>query len=1382
MEAMWLAVRRGITVLLVATFLLSSFSSIDIADSPTTYPYILWQGQLRTLAQGGDISGPQVHDLDRDGTPEIVVSSGDSVYALKPDGHTKWRYTINGTVTGVVARDLNGDGKAEVIAGTEEGALYTLNYDGGQMWTYEAGSAISASPSAADLDSDGKAEVVFGTAAGDVLSLHSDSQVHWKTPVEAAILASPTIGDLTFYDTNPRVVVTTGDRVYQIEGNGQERLNFEIEGGGPSWVALGPMDHDDQREVVVVSSGEMLITYLQERKRVPVNGTIVPPILVDLDGDEAQEVVLGSATGLVSTYDVEGQEGWQTGLGSAITGLSAILAPSLTLLVTTSDGMLTALDASGQETWSMGLGFVPENPPVAVDIDGDLEMEMVLTGSDGIIALVETHRVIEKEWSAPGHDVRNTRSLDGNEDGRFPWRTRWMIDELYNITDTIIADLEADGKKEVITFQGFWTNSSQLDIFESDGKHRGVHHPDGLNGTPLATDVAGDKGADIVTVTKDGVQVMRGDLYEFWNYSMNGSMAIAAADIDGDDKAEVFVGNESGRIGALASASGTEIWTDDVGGKVLWVTAADLGSDGTLEVMFSTDDGIMFVRNATNGDPLWASQMFSDGMRPPVIADLDGDGLTDVTAISLDGTIIGYSGNGTQLWKKTVMGSPMWSLAVDGEDAGHDLVLLTDEANLHIIDGNGGADMAVVEVDEPVYYLPMTAGPITKGQPIAICVPVEDGYRFFNKQGEQVFLYTSCIFPTNSPPMHFGDLEGDGKLEAVASKDIFDYLRVVDLDVGPGATVPWTMTGHDPGRTYNPYSLDGLFLPDLEISTSDITFDPPLVLGPGQHDVDITFRNQGPVESGDFTINVSIGADQITSVDVTSLPPFTEASASFKVDPGEESIMLTVALDLEDTVQEVNEENNIASRHLFVNEPPVADAGPDRKVLLDQPVAFDGTNSTDVDGTIVNYTWDFGDTNTAYGPLVTHTFIYSGSYNVTLTVTDRYGLTSIDNATIRVNYAPTLIEWSPKGDPTINEGDTVDFYVMASDPDGDDITIEWSFEDVKVGEGPTWSYWANYSSAGIRTVKALASDGHMSTEVLWDVKVVESNRLIESALPESPVTISQGRSGTFTVLLSQGAQGALIQWFMDGELVQTGRDSFKIHAGEASQGDYELMVEVKGDNGRDFHVWDITIGPSKDEVKIRWAYPEGTNISTNAGVPVWFGVSVEGGSVQWSLDDATVLGGNGPSYKFDEWGNSSYKVTVTVSSDTASLTQSWTVNVNYPPLAEISASKLNIAKGKKVTFDGTGSHDHEVNGSIATYSWDLGDGTTATGAVVKHAYDKAGTYKVTLTVTDAEGLQGQTSVNIIVKAEPEASPGFEPILVITIMAIVFMIRRRRDRT
>jgi PKD repeat protein len=54
-------------------------------------------------------------------------------------------------------------------------------------------------------------------------------------------------------------------------------------------------------------------------------------------------------------------------------------------------------------------------------------------------------------------------------------------------------------------------------------------------------------------------------------------------------------------------------------------------------------------------------------------------------------------------------------------------------------------------------------------------------------------------------------------------------------------------------------------------------------------------------------------------------------------------------------------------------------------------VFFDGSNSYDLDGNIVTYTWDFKDGNTGYGQIVNHTFNSVGTYNVKLTVTDNSG-------------------------------------------------------------------------------------------------------------------------------------------------------------------------------------------------------------------------------------------------------------------------------------------------------------------------------------------------------------------------------------------------------
>jgi PKD repeat protein len=56
----------------------------------------------------------------------------------------------------------------------------------------------------------------------------------------------------------------------------------------------------------------------------------------------------------------------------------------------------------------------------------------------------------------------------------------------------------------------------------------------------------------------------------------------------------------------------------------------------------------------------------------------------------------------------------------------------------------------------------------------------------------------------------------------------------------------------------------------------------------------------------------------------------------------------------------------------------------------------------------------------------------------------------------------------------------------------------------------------------------------------------------------------------------------------------------------------------------------------------------------------------------------------------------------------------------------------------------------DSGGPIASYSWDFGDGTTATGATATHTWSRNGTPSVTLTVTDNEGLQSSLTQTVTV--------------------------------
>lgn len=96
----------------------------------------------------------------------------------------------------------------------------------------------------------------------------------------------------------------------------------------------------------------------------------------------------------------------------------------------------------------------------------------------------------------------------------------------------------------------------------------------------------------------------------------------------------------------------------------------------------------------------------------------------------------------------------------------------------------------------------------------------------------------------------------------------------------------------------------------------------------------------------------------------------------------------------------------------FNNTPPVGDNNiPGNKPPVAQIAAncdglnctFNGSGSTDVDGSIVDYVWAFGDGNQANGASVTHSFASNGSYQVTLTVTDDGGLSSTKTQDVIVN-------------------------------------------------------------------------------------------------------------------------------------------------------------------------------------------------------------------------------------------------------------------------------------------------------------------------------------------------------------------------------------------
>jgi nucleoid-associated protein YgaU len=100
-------------------------------------------------------------------------------------------------------------------------------------------------------------------------------------------------------------------------------------------------------------------------------------------------------------------------------------------------------------------------------------------------------------------------------------------------------------------------------------------------------------------------------------------------------------------------------------------------------------------------------------------------------------------------------------------------------------------------------------------------------------------------------------------------------------------------------------------------------------------------------------------------------------------------------------------------------------------------------------------------------------------------------------------------------------------------------------------------------------------------------------------------------------------------------------------------------------------------------------------------------------------------------------------------SATQTVQVSQSVSDNQPPKAVIIAPTSGRV-GEALSFSGAGSTD---DGRIVSYVWDFGDGTTGSGEEVTHSYSAAGSYKVTLTVTDDSGLSDTGPPHTILPAE-----------------------------
>ncbi len=121
-------------------------------------------------------------------------------------------------------------------------------------------------------------------------------------------------------------------------------------------------------------------------------------------------------------------------------------------------------------------------------------------------------------------------------------------------------------------------------------------------------------------------------------------------------------------------------------------------------------------------------------------------------------------------------------------------------------------------------------------------------------------------------------------------------------------------------------------------------------------------------------------------------------------------------------------------------------------------VSFNASSSSDSDGNIINYAWDFGDGSNDSGITTIHTYENSGDYTVQLIITDNNSATNSTTNNITVTEAPNQ---PPTASFTANPTSGIAPLEVAfdasnsSDSDGSIISYAWDFKDGSTGSGQT---------------------------------------------------------------------------------------------------------------------------------------------------------------------------------------------------------------------------------------------------------------------------------------------------------------------------------------
>ena len=434
------------------------------------------------------------------------------------------------------------------------------------------------------------------------------------------------------------------------------------------------------------------------------------------------------------------------------------------------------------------------------------------------------------------------------------------------------------------------------------------------------------------------------------------------------------------------------------------------------------------------------------------------------------------------------------------------------------------------------------------------------------------------------------------------------------------------------------------------------------------------------------------------------------------------------------------------------NAPPLANPGGPYSGAPGQSIAFSGAGSSDPDGDALTYAWDFGDGTAGTGATPTHAYPAPGTYTATLLVNDGHADSAPVSTTVTVtNQTPVAHAGGPYTAP---RGAPLTFNGTGTDGDGHALTYRWNFGDGSIGTGANASH--TYSTVGSFSVTLIVNDGWADSAPATTTATVTNNRPIADA--GGPYTGVRGVPVLFDGSGTDADGEALTYRWNFGDFTGTVVAGPRPTHVYTSLGTFTVTLIVSDGY--------LDSAPATAKVTIvnrpPVANPGGPYVQRR-GVPVSFwgsGTDADGDPLtyRWVFGDGSTGIGPRPTHAYASFGT--FTVTLTVNDGYVDSTPATTTAaiVNWPPIANPHGPYAGTHR-VPVTFHGTGV---DADGDALTYRWDFGDGTSAVGATVTHAYNVPGKFTVTLTANDGrvDSAPVQTTATITNQAPVANAGGF----------------------